>query len=156
MKENSFTIRCMSFVLRLLITSLISKNWSYRMGILFQELGSRRKLKTWGLLPSRYIVLFFTLDESLSESMLRIYTCIKMLIGMSEMKEMNIINLCFIYLCISFRSTICFCKNWRDRYFFLDIYLIPNCMYRYNILIIIDVNLFRGSGWLSELGSWIT
>ena len=40
--------------------------------------------------------------------------------------------------------------------FFLDIYLTPNCMYRYNLLIIIDVSLFRGSGWLSELGSWIT
>ena len=49
-----------------------------------------------------------------------------------------------------------FLQKLTRQIFFLDIYLIPNCMYRYNILIIIDVNLFRGSGWLSELGSWIT
>ena len=80
-----------------------------------------------------------------------------MLIGMSEMKEMNLINLCFIYLCISFRSiNHLFLQKLTRQIFFLDIYLTPNCMYRYNLLIIIDVSLFRGSGWLSELGSWIT
>ena len=79
----------------LLITSWYLKIVLAKWGFYFRN---------WVLVENKKVVteFFFTLEESLSESMLRIYTCIKMLIGMSEMKEIiSLIYILYMYVYLS-------------------------------------------------------